>query len=86
MDNYDNTNRWVLFKQDDRPSDRHPEYTGTLNVEGTEYWINAWVKTSKNGVKFFSGSIKEKTARKTVTAPKSQDKPAEAFFDDDIPF
>jgi hypothetical protein len=44
-----------------RPNSRDPEFTGTLNVEGVEYFINAWVKEGQYG-KFFSISIKRKGA------------------------
>jgi len=56
---YDNTNRWSLFKNDDRKTDKHPEYSGTLNVDGVEFWLSGWIKEGKKG-KFFSGSIKRK--------------------------
>jgi hypothetical protein len=56
---YDNTNRWSLFKNDNRQSDKHPEYSGTLNVDGVEYFLNGWIKEGKKG-RFFSGSIKRK--------------------------
>ena len=58
---YDNTNRGALFKNDDRKSDSAPEYTGTLNVDGKEYRLSAWVKESTNtGRKFFSMSVQPK--------------------------
>lgn len=60
---YDNTNSGVLFKNDRRETDRHPEYTGNGNLNGVEFWINAWVKESKNGKKFFSFSFREKQQR-----------------------
>jgi len=46
---YDNTNRGALFRNDDKdPSDdKDRDYNGTLNVEGTEYWISGWVRISK---------------------------------------
>jgi hypothetical protein len=56
---YDNTNRGALFKNDRRTTDKHPEYTGTLNVNGTEYWLSAWVRDGKRG-KYFSMAVKPK--------------------------
>lgn len=57
---YDNTNSGALFRDEKRTNDRAPEYTGTLNVEGKDYRIVAWVKEStKSGKKFFSLKIEE---------------------------
>src|SRR5262249_44298396 len=59
---YDNTNRGALFRNDDKDpnDDRDRDYSGTLDVEGTEYWISGWVRTSKSGRKFLSLSVKPK--------------------------
>jgi hypothetical protein len=59
MTEYDNTNRGALFRNDGRKNDRQPEFTGSLNVNGVDYWLSAWVKVGKKG-KFFSMAIKPK--------------------------
>src|SRR5262249_57952291 len=53
---YANTNRGALFRNDDKdPSnDKDRDYSGSLNVEGTEYWISGYVRTSKSGRKFLT--------------------------------
>lgn len=53
MTEYDNTNRWTLFKNDRKDSDKHPDYNGTLNVDGVEFWISGWIKEGKRGKFFF---------------------------------
>ena len=65
---YDNTNRGSLFKNDRKETDKHPNYKGSLNVAGTDYWISAWIKKSKEGSTFMSLSVEEKGKdnRKTV--------------------
>ena len=63
MTQYDNTNRGSLFRNDRKTADTHADYTGSLNVEGKEVWINAWLKESKNGTKFMSLSVRPKEAR-----------------------
>jgi len=57
---YDNTNTGALFRNERKTKDTHPEYSGTINVEGKEYWLSAWVKESKAGQKFFSMTVKPK--------------------------
>jgi hypothetical protein len=60
---YDNTNSGALFKNDDKQGDKSPDYKGTLNVDGVEFWLNAWIKTSKKGTKFMSLSAKPKAEK-----------------------
>jgi hypothetical protein len=91
MTEYDNTNRGALFKNNRKAADTHADYTGTLNINGVDHWISAWVKDGKQG-KFFSLSIKPKDG--TSTRPESPEKfKAEAkrvfpdaTLDDDLPF
>jgi len=85
MTEYDNTNRGALFKNTRREKDSHPEYNGSINVDGHDYWISAWVKDGKSG-KFFSLSVKRKDG--TAERPEKQEKP-QSFardMDDEIPF
>jgi hypothetical protein len=71
---FDNTDRGALFKNSDqREGKQDPDYRGTLNVGGTEFWINAWLKTSKKGVPYLSLSVKPKDAPKNATAKSAAD-------------
>jgi hypothetical protein len=91
MTQYDNTNRGALFKNDRKEKDTHPDYKGSLNVNGVEYWVSSWIKDGQRG-KFMSLSITTKEeAAAPAPAPKQQAKqPAAASsgFDDmdDMPF
>ena len=82
MADFDNTNRGVLFKNEKKTSDTHSDYTGNINVGGTEYWLSAWIKTGKSG-KFMSLSVKPKDAKQ---APKAAPKRQEPEDDSDVPF
>ena len=52
MSDYDNTDKGALFKNDKKETDSHPDYKGSINVEGKEYWLSSWINTSKKGVKY----------------------------------
>jgi hypothetical protein len=84
---YDNTNRGVLFKNDRKETDNHPDYSGQVNVEGVEYFFSGWIKTAgpnaKNpGSKFLSVSVSKKREQ---PAPRATPSPS-LYYDDDIPF
>lgn len=82
---YDNTNRGVLFKNDRKETDKHPDYKGRIDVGGTEYWLDARIKTSsKDGKKFMSLSVKPKEQKQAEAAPPAQQ--ARPDFNDEIPF
>lgn len=91
---YDNTNTGILSRNDRKDSDRHPDFKGSADIEGTEYWISAWVKEAgpqaKNpGRKFFSMRFEPKEA-KFGDAPAqatAKEEPARPEYPDDgIPF
>jgi hypothetical protein len=66
MTDYDNRNRGALFRNDDKgpKDDKERDYSGTLDVEGTEYWISGWVRISrKTGKKYLSLSVKPKVEK-----------------------
>jgi uncharacterized protein (DUF736 family) len=80
---YDNNNRGSLFKNDRKDDAKFPDYKGSINVDGTDYWLSAWIKVSKDGNKFMSLSVKNKNADASLQ-PKKKVKQEE--FDDSMPF
>ena len=84
MSDYDNTNTGALFKNKKKEKDTHPDMTGSINIEGVDYWVSGWTKTSKSDERFVSLSFKRKDADAPV---KAKPAPAEASWDDtDLPF
>lgn len=53
-------NTGALFRNEKPRSPQSPTHTGSINVDGKEYSISAWVKESKNGNRFFSLSVNPK--------------------------
>jgi hypothetical protein len=49
-----------LFKNERKSEPTHADYNGTITVNGTQYWLNGWVKEARNGNKFLSLAIKPK--------------------------
>jgi hypothetical protein len=79
---YDNNNRGSLFKNDRKDDAKFPDYKGSINVDGTDYWLSAWIKVSKDGNKFMSLSVKNKNADASLQ-PKKKVKQED---DLDMPF
>ena len=44
MAEFDKTNRGAAFKNEKKETENHPDLTGSLDVEGTEYWLSIWKK------------------------------------------
>ena len=51
MSNYDNNNTGVLFRQTEKQSDKHTDFTGSCEVNGKKMQIASWINTSKDGTK-----------------------------------
>lgn len=68
MSGYDNTNTGALFAKDPA-TERHPTWGGEVNIEGKEYWVSGWNKTSKSGMEFVSLAVKPKEAAPADEVP-----------------
>ena len=85
---YDNTNSGMLARNDKKEKDTHPDFKGSINVDGKEYWLSAWTKEGKpggkmEGRKYFSLSVSPKDA--PVSAPVQKKVTTFDQLDDDIP-
>jgi uncharacterized protein (DUF736 family) len=77
MSTYDNTNTGALFPNDKGDNPKRPDFKGTINVGGTDYNVAGWRKESKNGKKFLSLKLDQKTDGGNQSANND---------DDEIPF
>jgi len=79
---YDNTNRGSIWKNEKKTTDRHPDFTGSLNVEGVDFWVSAWKRKpdASPNAPALSFSVKKKDA------PPIHQPEAQPALNDDIPF
>lgn len=85
----DMTGSAFLNQRKDRPTSA--DLTGTIKIEGKEYWLNVWNKSDKNGNGFISLSVRPRQPRaEPDTGSRAGEKPrrttAQELLDDDIPF
>lgn len=100
MADFDNTNRGSIWKNDKKTTDNHPDFTGSLNVGGVEYWVSAWKRKEGAAAKApalsFSIKPKDEQPQQSISqraAPKgpardpiSSGHSVKQDMDDDIPF
>jgi hypothetical protein len=95
---YDNNMRGVLFRNDRKEKETHPDYKGSCEIDNVEMWVSAWIKDGKNG-KFMSLSFTKKEQAhnngmsqakqaikgdRQVNVVESYNVPED--FEDDLPF
>lgn len=85
---FDNNMRGVLFKEELKEKDGAPDYKGSCEVAGVEYWISAWINTAKGSQrKFMSLKFRAKDmAYKSVQKRESAQSGTPEPFNDEIPF
>lgn len=78
-------NTGSLFKNEKKLTDTHPDYTGSVLVDGVAYWQDAWINKDKNGKTYMSQKFKPKEQK--AARPQEQVKPAKSpsrASDDDM--
>jgi hypothetical protein len=65
-------NSVLIFKNDKKNGETHPDYKGQINVNGQNLDIALWVKEGAKG-KFFSGKISEPYHKPAEPPASNQD-------------
>lgn len=76
-------NSGILSRNQRRRDDTDPEYSGSAEINGQEYWISAWVKEGDKG-KYFKMSFKPKQPQQSGGREQSRGRAPQN--DDDMPF
>lgn len=85
-------NTGSLFRNNRKEKDTHPDYNGSVRIEGHDMWISAWLKEDKNGQKYFSLAFKRKDGTAARPDPAQEFKAEakrvfpDARLDDEVPF
>lgn len=82
---YDNTNRGAIWNNTrQRPGKTDPHFTGTINVEGQEYWISAWKR--REGAPDTAPVLSLSVRKVEPKQEESYQSPAQSVPDDEIPW
>ena len=77
-------NSGALFKNERKEKDTHPDYTGSALINGSDFWMSAWIKKG-NGKTFMSFAFKPKDENATTKITK-QTKQVDLDDTDEIPW
>lgn len=75
---YDNNLSGVLFPNGYKKRDNQPDWTGTFEIDGEEWRLAAWNKTSRNGKEFLSLALTRPEDVKAFKAEREARLQAEA--------
>lgn len=56
---YDNTNKGSLAVNGSKQKETHPDFRGSINIDGKDYWLSGWSKRGQHG-EFISLSVQPK--------------------------
>lgn len=82
---FDNNMRGALFRVKEKRSENSPDYTGNITINGVEYSLSGWKKTSRNNEQYLSIAAKVKDNNAPRNGP-GNNPPTRNNFNDDMPF
>jgi hypothetical protein len=88
MSNYDNTNKGQIWKNDNKATGTHPDFKGSINIEGVDYWLSCWKRSPEASPKApaLKMSVQRKEVNQGQAAQQNQADKISNINDDDIPF
>ena len=82
MTDYDNTNTGAIWPNDRmREGKRDPDFTGSINIDGVEYWLNSWKRKpgSKEGAPVLSFAVNRKDQNKAPNPAQDERNPPDEY-------
>ena len=85
---YDNHNRGAIWRNDNRQSDKHPHFSGSINIDGKDFWLSGWKRAddASDRAPLVSFSVRPKDDNPSQNYQQSAPQKAQDDFSDDIPF
>jgi hypothetical protein len=90
---FDESNRGAIWKNEKKETDKHPDFTGSINVDGHDYWLNGWRRPADASAKAPSMkfTVRRKDGKPQQQAPQQAQQPRSdmqkrAEMDDEIPY
>lgn len=90
-DKYDDRNRGQIWKNEKkREGKQDPDFTGSVNVDGKDFWVSAWKRKpdASDRAPALSFSVKPKDGKPSQAAEQEPPKRTARHtdMDDEIPF
>ena len=88
MTEYDNNNRGALWNNDRKQTDKHPDLSGSIMIDGKEYWVSGWKKKpgQSDRAPIVSLSVRPKDYKDEQPAGNSGPAKTEIDVNDEIPW
>ena len=85
MTEYDNNMTGVLFLNDRKETDKHPDRKGSAEIDGKQYWVSGWDKNTSKG-ETISLKFTAKDAVQKSSAPRAAEAARATEPDDEFGF
>lgn len=71
-----------IFKNEDKKSEKSPDYSGNIELNGNKFRVALWVKQAKNGKAYLGGLVSDDAQKSAQTTTKTETKE----YASDLPF
>jgi len=80
-----NTNTGSVFHNKEKKSEKHSDFSGSININGQIFWLNGWTKDGQKG-KYISLSAKPQEPKTLEAQPSSSSQEEFKESIDKLPF